>query len=67
MHDGVISGVTAEIEAFIKRFKAHIPNFMTILTGGDAGFLSKRVKNSILADANFLAFGLNFLLESNKS
>ena len=40
---------------------------MTILTGGDAGFLSKRLKNSILADANFLAFGLNLLLETNKS
>ena len=67
IHHGVISGVTAEIEAFINRFEAHTPNFMTILTGGDAGFLSKRVKNSILANANFLAFGLNLLLETNKS
>ena len=67
MHYGVISGVPAEIEGFIKRFEAHTPNFMTILTGGDAAFLSKRLKNSILADANFLAFGLNLLLETNKS
>ena len=67
MHYGVICGITAEIKTFIKRFEAHTPNFMTILTGGDAGFLSKRLKNSILADANFLAFGLNLLLETNKS
>jgi type III pantothenate kinase len=67
MHHGVISSVVAEIEAFISRFEASIPTFRIILTGGDAGFLSKRVKNGILADENFLAIGLNLLLETNKS
>ena len=67
MHHGVISSVVAEIEAFISRFETSIPTFRIILTGGDAGFLSKRVKNGILADENFLAIGLNHLLETNKS
>jgi type III pantothenate kinase len=67
MHHGVISSVVAEIEAFISRFETSIPTFRIILTGGDAGFLSKRVKNGILADENFLAIGLNLLLETNKS
>ena len=67
MHHGVISSVVAEIEAFISRFEASIPTFRIILTGGDAGFLSKRVKNGILANENFLAIGLNLLLETNKS
>ena len=67
MHHGVISSVIAEMEAFISRFETSIPIFRIILTGGDAGFLSKRLKNGILADENFLAIGLNFLLETNKS
>ena len=67
MHHGVISSVLAEIEAFISRFETSTPTFRIILTGGDAGFLSKRVKNGILADENFLAIGLNHLLETNKS
>ena len=67
MHHGVISSVVAEIETFISRFETSTPTFRIILTGGDAGFLSKRVKNGILADENFLAIGLNFLLETNKS
>jgi type III pantothenate kinase len=67
MHHGVISSATAEMDSFIDRFGTLIPTFRTILTGGDASFLSKRVKNSILADENFLAIGLNLLLETNKS
>ena len=67
MHHGVISSVIAEIEAFISRFETSIPIFRIILTGGDAGFLSKRLKNGILAEENFLAIGLNLLLETNKS
>jgi type III pantothenate kinase len=67
IHHGVVSSVIAEIKAFISRFESSIPTFRIILTGGDAGFLSKRVKNGILADENFLAIGLNLLLETNKS
>ena len=67
MHHGVISSVVAEIKSFISRFETSIPSFKIILTGGDAGFLSKRLKNGILADENFLAIGLNLLLETNKS
>jgi type III pantothenate kinase len=67
MHHGVISSVVAEIEVFISRFETSISTFSIILTGGDAGFLSKRVKNGILADENFIAIGLNLLLETNKS
>ena len=67
MHHGVISSVVAEIKALISRFETSTPTFKIILTGGDAGFLSKRLKNGILADENFLAIGLNLLLETNKS
>ena len=67
MHHGVISSAIAEMNTFISRFEASMPTFRIILTGGNAGFLSKRVKNVILADENFLAIGLNLLLETNKS
>ena len=36
-----------------------------ILSGGDAQKLSKTLKNTIFANKNFLAKGLNFILSNN--
>ena len=36
-----------------------------VLTGGDSEFLSKRLKNSIFANSNFLLEGLNHLIQFN--
>ncbi len=64
MHSGVIFGITQEIEGQIQLYKQKHPNIKVILTGGDAHFLSKRFKNSIFADSNFLLEGLNFILSN---
>ncbi len=67
MHTGVIMGITAEIDHMISSYKAQYKQLTVILTGGDAQFLCKQLKNSIFANSNFLLQGLNYILEFNKS
>ena len=66
MHSGVINGLTFEIDGFIDVFKSKNKNFIIILTGGDANFLAKRLKNTIFANSNFLLESLNNLYQYQK-
>ncbi len=66
MHSGVINGLCHEIDGFVDQYKSRFVDLTVILTGGDAHFLSKRLKNTIFADSNFLLKGLNYVLEYNK-
>ena len=59
IHSGVVNGMVFEIDGFIDYYKAHYSNFIIILTGGDAEFLAKRLKNTIFANSNFLLESLN--------
>lgn len=67
MHSGVINGTVQEVDGVIKQYKEHFKDLTVILTGGDAHFFAKRLKNSIFANSKFLLEGLNYLLEYNKS
>jgi len=66
IHSGVVIGICAEIDGVIDQYKKRFKDLTVILTGGDAHFLSERLKNTIFADSKFLLIGLNFLLEYNK-
>ena len=66
IHTGTLEGFIFEIKGQIEKFKSKIPNLRIILTGGDAKYLYKRIKNSIFAEQEFLASGLNNLLKCNK-
>ena len=66
IHSGVLNGLLHEIDGFISQYSAQFVDLTVILTGGDALFLSKRLKNTIFADSNFLLKGLNYILEYNK-
>lgn len=59
IHSGVVNGVANEIDGFINQYKEHYSKFTIILTGGDAVFLAKRLKNTIFANSNFLLESLN--------
>ncbi len=59
IHSGVVNGLVCEIDGFIDQYKAQYSNFIIILTGGDADFLAKRLKNTIFANSNFLLESLN--------
>lgn len=62
IHSGVIFGVLMEIDGAINQYKAAYNVDTIIMTGGDAEFLAKRLKNSIFAHSNFLLEGLNHIL-----
>ena len=62
---GIVNGVISEIDGVIDRYEHMFENIKIVLTGGDAKFLLKRIKNTIFADQNFLLKGLNNLLQVN--
>ncbi|MGB6152605.1 MAG: type III pantothenate kinase [Pricia sp.] len=66
LHSGVVNGIRLEIDGVIGQYRSRFTDLTVILTGGDAQFLSKRLKNTIFAHSNFLLEGLNYLLEYNK-
>jgi len=66
IHSGVVNGVTLEIDGFIDQYKAQYAKFIIILTGGDAEFLAKRLKNTIFANSNFLLESLNQTFQYNQ-
>ena len=61
IHSGVINGLTYEIEGFISQYFHKYQDLTVILTGGDAEFLAKRLKNPIFANSNFLLESLRLL------
>ncbi len=65
IHSGIINGILNEIDGTISKYDKKYKDLTIILTGGDADFLSKRLKSSIFAHSNFLLEGLNYILEFN--
>ena len=62
IHSGVVNGVLLEMDGAINHYKEHYNVEIVIITGGDAEFLAKRLKNSIFAHSKFLLEGLNYIL-----
>lgn len=65
IHSGVTNGIISEIKETVNYYKKEFKFLKVILSGGDAQKLSKTLKNTIFANKNFLAKGLNFILSSN--
>ena len=65
IHSGVTHGIISEIKETVNFYKKEFKFLKVILSGGDAQKLSKPLKNTIFANKNFLAKGLNFILSSN--
>ena len=61
IHSGVVNGLTYEIDGFISQYFLKYQDLTVILTGGDAEFLAKRLKNTIFANSNFLLESLSLL------
>ena len=59
---GVINGTVAELEGIIKNYEAKYSGLQIVITGGDADFLKKHLKNRIFAAPNLTLIGLNSIL-----
>ena len=62
---GVQHGVVFEVDRAIDTFKEFYNNLKVIITGGDAVFFDKKLKNSFFVHFNLIALGLNRILEYN--
>jgi len=62
---GVILGMAAEIDGIIDKYKEKFNNFNVLLTGGDAGYFARHLKNEIFADPNLIYKGLYAISEHN--
>lgn len=62
---GVQNGLVYEVDATISAFKASYPDIKVIITGGDAEFFDKKLKNSFFVHFNLTSLGLNRILEHN--
>ncbi|RYD92608.1 MAG: type III pantothenate kinase, partial [Sphingobacteriales bacterium] len=61
MHSGAVNGLLHEVDGFVQQYLEQYQGVTVILTGGDADFLAKRLKNTIFANSNFLLESLNHL------
>ena len=62
---GVQHGIAFEVDKAIDTFKDFYANLKVIITGGDADFFDKKLKNSFFVNFNLIALGLNRILEYN--
>ena len=62
---GVQNGVVFEVDQAINSFKEFYSNLKVIITGGDANFFDKKLKNYFFVHFNLVAIGLNRILEHN--
>lgn len=65
IEQGVMEGVTFEIEGHIDKITARYKKNIVIFAGGDAKKLAKRIKNTIFARRELVLVGLNRILEYN--
>jgi type III pantothenate kinase len=63
---GVINGIIFEISEYINCLSLRYHNLKIILTGGDAHFFVRKLKNHIFVDLNLILKGLNRILEYNE-
>ncbi len=62
---GVVNGIIFEIDEYINRQKSRYSDLEVIMTGGDAMFFDKKLKNSIFVDLNLNLHGLYRILDYN--
>lgn len=62
---GVFYGALTEIDGVISRYCSEFKNLKVILSGGDAKYFDKKLKNNIFAIPNIVLLGLNVILDFN--
>jgi type III pantothenate kinase len=63
---GVQNGVIFEVDRAIDTFKEFYKNLKVIITGGNAEFFERKLKNSFFVNFNLISLGLNRILEHNE-
>ena len=66
MQNGVVRGISAEIDHFIIYLTKKMGKMKVVLTGGDAQYFGDLVESKIFVDSNLVLKGLNEILKFNK-
>jgi type III pantothenate kinase len=62
---GVITGITYEINEYIRTFENNLNGVKIILTGGDSELLKDKINFEIIYQPDIVIEGLNYILEYN--
>jgi type III pantothenate kinase len=62
---GVITGITYEINEYIRTFEKMCTQFKIILTGGDSEYLKNKIDYEVTCMPDIVTDGLNYILEYN--
>ncbi len=62
---GALIGASSEVDSMIERYLNTYENLQIIITGGDADYLCKQLKNRFFAKPNMVLYGLNTILNFN--
>ncbi len=62
---GVVTGIIFEINEYIRTFGEKYGRLVTVITGGDGGFISSLTEREMLHHPDLVTEGMNFLLETN--
>ena len=62
---GVITGITYEINEYIRTFEKKRTHFKIILTGGDSEYLKDKIDYEVTCMPDIVTDGLNYILEYN--
>lgn len=62
---GALLGAVCEVECMIERYKAQYNDIEIVITGGNADYLCKQLKNRFFTNQNILLYGLNTILNYN--
>ena len=65
IRSGVLNGMILEMDGTIDHFREKLPGLQPVLTGGDALFFERRLKNAIFVKFEITLIGLNRILEHN--
>ena len=66
MISGALIGASCEMDGFIDKFTALYPDITVLLTGGDAPFLSRQIRNKFFAEPDLTLIGLNRILQYHR-
>lgn len=62
---GALTAAVCEVEGMITHYLQHYPDLTVYITGGDAAYLCKQVKNRFFAEPDLIMIGLNSILDFN--
>lgn len=63
IRNGVQYGIISEVKWYKKLMEKQYKGLITVVTGGDAAFLAKNLKNSIFVHSNLVLIGLYRILK----